>query len=51
MKIHAKKKQYRLTCKKQAKAGFINNAAGQWVNRSSVSGSMGRDYSPQSGKA
>lgn len=51
MKSHTKKKQFKLFCKRQAKQGLINNAAGQWVQRSSVSGSMGRDYSPQSGRA
>ena len=49
MKIHVKKKAYRLACKLNARDGKINNAAGQWVNRSSVPGAMGRDYSPQAG--
>jgi Tfp pilus assembly protein PilF len=44
-----KKKAYRLACKLAAKDGRINNAAGQWVNRSSgiPDSSMKRDYSPQ----
>jgi len=51
MKIQSKKKAYRLQCKRNAREGRINNAAGQWIPRSSVSTSMGRDFSPQSGKA
>jgi Tfp pilus assembly protein PilF len=51
MKIHTKKKAYRLACKLAARDGRINNPQGQWVNRSSVPDtSMKRDYSPQSGK-
>lgn len=50
MKIHTKKKAHRLACKLLARDGKINNAAGQWVNRSSLPDtSMKRDYSPQAG--
>lgn len=50
MKIHTKKRAYRLACKLKARDSQINNAAGQWVNRSSVNNAMGRDFSPQTGK-
>lgn len=47
MKIHTKKKFNQAYNKQQAKAGKINNAAGQWVNRSSVpDNSMKRDFNP-----
>ena len=49
MKIHTKKKVFRAMCKELAKAGKINNADGQWINRPSGNAMM-RDYSPQGGK-
>ncbi len=48
MKIHTKKKAFRVACKRRAKDGQINNAQGQWVSRSSVPGGMGQHYYPQS---
>ncbi len=51
MKIHTKKKAFRLMCKFAARDGKMNNAAGQWANRSSFPDtSMKRDFSPQAGK-
>ena len=49
MKVHAKKKAFRASLKANAKAGYINAADGRMVSRGQVAGSMGRDYSPQSG--
>ena len=51
MKVHARKKAFRLACKQKARDGKMNNAEGQWINRSQGSdNSMKRDYWPQSGK-
>jgi hypothetical protein len=51
MKIHVKKKAYRLMVKQTAKAGFINDTSGRFIQRSqAVDNSMKRDYSPQQGK-
>lgn len=51
MKIHVKKKAYRVACKANAKAGLMNNANGGWQNRASFADtSMKRDFSPQTGK-
>jgi hypothetical protein len=50
MKMHTKKRAYRLACKRIAQDGRINTAQGQWVGRGTVNTSMGRDYSPQTGK-
>jgi hypothetical protein len=48
MKIHTKKKLYRRTLSELAKKGYINDANGRMVLRSSVSAnSMVRDYKPQ----
>lgn len=50
MKIHTRKKAYRRFCSQQATAGLINNAAGNWVNRSSAPDNASkRDFKPQSG--
>lgn len=48
MKIHVKKKAYRLAIKQLAKAGYANNENGQMVKRNFLKeSSMRRDYSPQ----
>jgi hypothetical protein len=47
MKIHAKKKAYKLEMKKAAKAGLINDASGRMIKRESGGDSMVRNYSPQ----
>jgi hypothetical protein len=51
MKIHVKRKAYRLSCKLKARDSQINNAAGQWVARGTgvPQNSMSRDFSPQRG--
>jgi hypothetical protein len=49
-KTHQKRKRERALWKQYARDGKIVNAAGQWVNRSSLPDtSMKRDFSPQSG--
>lgn len=46
MKIHTKKKAYRVWLKREAKAGKINNAMGIMVARPTTGNSMIRDYNP-----
>jgi len=51
MKTHTRKKLDQSIRKAAAQTGLINNAQGQWVNRSSLPDtSMKRDFSPQGGK-
>ena len=52
MKVHVRRKQYRLALKRKAEAGQINTADGLWRDRlTSGASSMVRDFYPQqSGK-
>ena len=48
MKIHTKKKLYRLSLKQAAKEGYINDADGKLIRRGQArDGSMKRDFYPQ----